>query len=80
MTTKAKTKFLYTFLTFGLLCAGSFLYAQGPGGPGPDPDPGPGGAIPIDGGISLVIAAGVAYAAKKGYDKRKKMNKEETGQ
>lgn len=72
MTTK--TKFLYATLTLCLLCTGSLLYAQG--GPGGDPDP----AIPIDGGISLVIAAGVAYAAKKGYDKRKKMNEEQTGQ
>ena len=35
--------------------------------PGGDPD-----EIPIDGGLSLLIAAGVAYGAKKAYDKRKK--------
>lgn len=33
--------------------------------PGGDPD------VPIDGGLSLLIAAGVGYVAKKGYDKRK---------
>lgn len=43
------------------------LLAQMPGDPGTDPD-----EIPIDGGLSLLIAAGVAYGAKKAYDKRKK--------
>ena len=38
----------------------------GPGDPGGDPD------VPIDGGLSLLLAAGVGYVAKKGYDKRKK--------
>ncbi len=36
-----------------------------PGGP-ENPD------VPIDGGLSILLAAGVAYGAKKGYDKRKK--------
>ncbi len=27
---------------------------------------------PIDGGLSILLAAGVAYGAKKGYDMRKK--------
>lgn len=36
-----------------------------PEGDGEDPDEDP---APIDGGISLVIAAGVAYGAKKLYD------------
>jgi hypothetical protein len=40
------------------------LFAQP--GPGDDPD------VPIDGGLSLLLAAGVAYGAKKGYDVRKK--------
>lgn len=35
--------------------------------PGSDPDD-----IPLDGGLSMLIAAGVAYGAKKAYDKRKK--------
>ena len=26
---------------------------------------------PIDGGLTLLIGGGIAYAAKKGYDKRK---------
>lgn len=36
------------------------------------PDPGGDPDVPIDGGLSLLIAAGVGYVAKKGYDKRKK--------
>jgi len=32
--------------------------------PGGDPD------VPIDGGLSLLLAAGVGYVAKKGYDAR----------
>lgn len=36
--------------------------------PPPPPDP----TIPIDGGISLLIAAGIGYGAKKMYDSRKK--------
>lgn len=42
------------------------LLAQ-PGGPGPDPDP----QVPIDGGLSLLVAAGVGYAAKRAHDKKK---------
>ncbi|WP_371860481.1 PID-CTERM protein-sorting domain-containing protein [Segetibacter aerophilus] len=34
--------------------------------PGGDPD------VPIDGGLSILLAAGVGYVAKKGYEKRKK--------
>lgn len=29
-------------------------------------------SAPFDGGISLLVAAGIGYASKKGYDKRKK--------
>jgi hypothetical protein len=36
------------------------------------PDPGGDPDVPIDGGLSLLVAAGVGYAAKKGYDKKKK--------
>ena len=28
--------------------------------------------VPIDGGVILLVAAGVSYGAKKAYDKRKK--------
>ncbi|MEO6490576.1 MAG: hypothetical protein ABIO04_11600 [Ferruginibacter sp.] len=39
--------------------------------PGCDPlDPG----CPIDGGLTLLIAAGIGLGAKKAYDKKKKVN------
>lgn len=54
---------------FGLLIA--FVLPMGlmaqPGDPGPDPDP----QVPIDGGLSLLVAAGVGYAAKRAHDKKK---------
>jgi len=40
-------------------------FAQ-PGDPGGDPD------VPIDGGIGILIAAGVLYGSKKIYDARKR--------
>ena len=44
------------------------------------PEPGDGGGgpagVPIDGGISLLLAAGVAYGGKK-YHEMKKQNDEE---
>jgi len=43
------------------------VFAQGGG---PVPDPSASGAVPIDGGISFLAAAGIAYGAKKLYDKR----------
>ena len=43
--------------------------AQGP----PDPDD----AVPIDGGLSLLVAAGVAYGAKKYRDAKKAKNHDE---
>lgn len=48
-----------------VLCFPVLVHAQ-PGDPGGDPD------VPIDGGLSILAAAGVSYIAKKGYDKRKK--------
>ena len=42
---------------------------QGPGDPSCDPlDP----DCPIDGGLSLLIAAGIGLGAKKAYQERKK--------
>ncbi|MBS1749102.1 MAG: hypothetical protein JST63_04315 [Bacteroidetes bacterium] len=61
---KLKTLLTAAFIVCALSYAPS-LMAQ-PVDPGQDPD------VPIDGGVSLLIAAGVAYGAKKAYDKRKK--------
>jgi len=42
------------------------VFADDPGTPGgPDPD------APIDGGLSLLVAAGVGYGVKKVREKRK---------
>jgi hypothetical protein len=41
-----------------------------------EPPPGEGGDIPLDGGISLLLAAGAAYGAKKVYEFRKQEDKE----
>jgi len=49
---------------FGMLLSLS-VFAQ-PGDPGGNPD------VPIDGGISILIAAGALYGSKKIYDARKK--------
>lgn len=65
-----KTKsFLATLVITAAFGISMPLMAQ-PSGPGPDPDT----EIPIDGGVSLLVAAGIAYGAKKAYDKRKKNN------
>lgn len=40
--------------------------AQGPTDPGYDPD------APIDGGVSLLVAAGIGYGIKKVKENRKK--------
>lgn len=71
MTTN-KNNFRSLLLVVAFVCAGLVSQAQSPDDPGdPSTDPDPQN-VPFDGGLSLVVAAGVAYAAKKGYDKRKK--------
>jgi hypothetical protein len=37
---------------------------------GATPDPIPSNAVPIDGGVGFLVAAGVAYGAKKLYAKK----------
>lgn len=62
-------KVFAAFLTLALFIMVSVTSAQ----PGP-PDDGPpcggpfGPPCPIDGGVSLLIAAGLAYGGKKTYD------------
>lgn len=70
-------KILSSSLRFVLATAGIFLasgglnlvQAQGPGSGGPTPDP---TAVPIDGGASLLLAAGVGFGLKKLRDHRKR--------
>ena len=40
----------------------------------PPPPPPPPSPTPIDGGIALLVGGGIAYAAKKAYNKRKDNN------
>ena len=64
-----KLIFGLTVLTVVLICFPSLVHAQG--GPGGDPD-----ALPVDGGISILAAAGVAYSVKKIKEYRKKKNEQ----
>jgi len=74
--TKMKSKSRFALLlALALVLATPLVHAQGgPGDPGDNPDPTR--AVPFDGGLSLVVAAGIAYAAKKGRDKRKQQNQQ----
>lgn len=54
--------------TIAFLIALPFIASAGDPGPYFPPPT----AAPIDGGLSLLIAAGIGYASKKAYDKRKK--------
>ena len=55
----------FALILFLILISLNEGFAQIP----PPPDP---GAIPIDGGIGFLIAAGIAYGAKKTHDIGKK--------
>jgi len=57
--------FLSTVLVVALFCLSKSSIAQ-VGNPGDDVD------TPIDGGLSILIAAGVGYGIKKVRDERKK--------
>ncbi|MBR7951183.1 hypothetical protein KBK19_14605 [Microvirga sp. STR05] len=64
-----------TFAIAGLvLLAGgaNLAQAQGPGSGGPEPDPQQPTAVPIDGGASLLLAAGVGFGLKKLRDQRRR--------
>lgn len=39
-------------------------------------DPGGNPDVPIDGGLSVLLAAGAGYVVKKGYDRKKRKEKE----
>jgi len=68
-----KLKHIFSILSIILICMmlPSIGLAQIGGGPGCDPeDP----LCPIDGGVSLLIAAGIGLGAKKAYQERNKKN------
>ena len=62
---KRKT-IISVLLVAAMYCMPLISHAQ------PDPGGDPDAGVPIDGGLSLLVAAGVGYVVKKGYDKRKK--------
>lgn len=55
-----------------LLFADQLLFSAPPPPPAGTPACWPPPCIPIDGGVSFLVAAGVAYGAKKLHDSRKK--------
>ncbi|TDH29222.1 hypothetical protein EXU57_03910 [Segetibacter sp. 3557_3] len=63
-----KTKIVFSLLSVAAALLPIITYAQDPG---EDPD------VPIDGGLTVLIAAGVGYGIKKVRDERKKRNTSE---
>jgi hypothetical protein len=57
-------------IVLAFVCISLASQAQ-PGGGGPDPDP-PVNGVPLDGGFGILVAAGIAYAAKRKHDSRMK--------
>lgn len=53
-----------------LIAVGGTVLAQGPGGGGPTPTSPT--ATPLDGGVSLLLAGGVAYGLKQLRNRRKR--------
>lgn len=69
-----KKSVIALFIVALILIVPFAVFAGPPGDPGCDPlDP----ACPIDGGLSLLIAAGIGVGAKKAYDARKARTKAE---
>ena len=63
-----KNRILYSLLVMiCCLCLPMITWAQGP----PDPQD-----VPIDGGLTLLLAAGVGYGVKKYRDSKKNQAKE----
>jgi hypothetical protein len=59
------------YIAIYAIVAGSLFICQDVSA-GPPPPPPPPPSVPIDGGVSLLAAAGVAYGVKKYRDSRKK--------
>ena len=62
----------FTLIFLFVLAFGQTLFSAPPPPPAVNPPCWPPPCIPIDGGITALIAAGAAYGAKKLYDKKKK--------
>ena len=66
-----KKSAIYIALLIVMICVIPKAKAQGPGFGGGTTD------TPIDGGVSLLIAAGASYGIKKVYNKRKQQKEEQ---
>lgn len=64
-----RTKYINLFFCLLAIAVPFFASAQF-GDPGGDPE------VPIDGGLSILLAAGAGYVVKKGYDRKKRKDRE----
>jgi hypothetical protein len=74
-------KYIYCSLIALFVCLSMSVLADGPGPPPPPGDPsGSGGPVgaPIDGGLGILLAMGVAYGGRKYY--RAQKSKKKAGQ
>ncbi|MEI8007670.1 MAG: hypothetical protein WCI48_15795 [Bacteroidota bacterium] len=69
-------KFIYASLIAVFVCFAMAALADGPPPPPPNPSGG-GGPVgaPIDGGLGILLAMGVAYGGRKYYQARKSKKK-----
>lgn len=65
-------KTLRLFITFVIVLGSQVVFSAPPPPPTGGPVCWPPPCVPIDGGITFLIAAGAAYGAKKIHDSRKK--------
>lgn len=70
---KKKLNKLKVLLVVGMIVIPAFVIAQGDAPPPIDPDV---QDVPFDGGVSLLVAAGIGYGLKKAHDKKRAEKKE----
>lgn len=69
---KKVIKKLRPALVISMITVSTLLMAQEPPNPEEDPNSGVNDSqVPFDGGVSLLVAAGLGYGLKKVYDKEK---------
>ena len=67
-TQQTKKMMMQAGIICGLLVVPVVYALASPHSPGGDPGGAPG--VPIDGGISLLVAAGIGYGIKKAHDRK----------
>ncbi len=68
LTQQTKKMMMQACIIYGLLVVPVVYALASPHSPGGDPGGAPG--VPIDGGISLLVAAGIGYGIKKAHDRK----------